>query len=320
VSVGLDLGTTEFRSIRDSGGELISRSCQAQYLVVKETPGHRRLLESTQARHATCGDDLVVFGDDAVECAAMLDLPMLPLLRNGLLPSGDPVARQIVALTVEAVLPQTHRQGEICCLTIPGGYELNEDHQSLDVRFLKQLVSLRGYSPQLISAGHATVLAELSEASFSGLGISLGATNCEFALIHCGRELGRCSIAGQIGELTEELLVHNQRAELDQTRQETWMRDFQRQLTAIFTEARDTLLINGSLKLMPQPTSVVCTGGITGADGFIRPLQLAWNRSNWPIKTSQIRIAPNPRFTIARGGLIQAILEDEQHLVERHVA
>ncbi|MDB5342330.1 MAG: hypothetical protein JWP89_707 [Schlesneria sp.] len=320
MSVGLDLGTTEFRSIRDSGGELISRSCQAQYLVVKETPGHRRLLENTHARHATCGDDLIVFGDDAAECAAMLDLPMLPLLRSGLLPSGDPVARQIVALTVEAVLPQTHRHGEICCLTIPGGYELNEDHQSLDVRFLKQLVSLRGYSPQLISAGHATVLAELSEASFSGLGISLGATNCEFALIHCGRELGRCSIAGQIGELTEELLLHDQRSELDQAKQETWMRDFQRQLTAIFTEARDTLLINGSLKLMPQPTNVVCTGGITGADGFVRPLQLAWNRSNWPIKTSQIRIAPNPRFTIARGGLIQAILGDEQHLIERQVA
>lgn len=320
MSVGLDLGTTEFRAIRDSGGELISRSCRALYLVLSDTPGHRRLLEHTHGRYATCGDDLVVLGDDAVECAAMLDLPTLPLLRDGLLPSGDPVARQIVALTVEAVLPQASRHGEICCLTIPGGYELTEDYQSLDVRFLKQLVSLRGYSPQLISAGHATVLAELSESSFSGLGISLGATNCDFALIHCGRELGRCSIAGQIGELTEELLLQDQRSDLDQTKQEAWMRNFQRQLTAIFTEARDTLLIKGSLKLMPQPTSVICTGGITLADGFVRPLQLAWNRSNWPIKTSQIRIAPNPRFTIARGGLIQAILQDEEHLVERQVA
>lgn len=320
MSVGLDLGTTEFRSIRDSGGELISRSCQTQYLVVKDTPGHRRLLEHTHARHAMCGDDLLVFGDDAVACAAMLDLPTLPLLRGGLLPSGDPVARQIVALTVEAVLPEASRPGEACCLTIPGGYELTEDHQSLDIRFLKQLVTLRGYSAKLISPGHATVLAELSESSFSGVGISLGATVCEFALIHCGRELGRCSIAGQIGELTEELRIHDQRSEIDQTKRDSWMRNFQRQLTTIFTEARDTLLLKGSLKLMPQPTSVICTGGITAADGFIRPLQLAWNRSNWPIKTLQIRITSNPKFTIARGGLIQALLEEGQPVGKRHVA
>ena len=200
MSVGLDLGTTEFRSIRDSGGDLIARRCRASYLVVKDTPGHRRLLEHAQARHGTCGDDLVVFGDDAVECAAMLDLPVVPLLHDGCLPHGDPVARQILALMVESVLPAAGSGGPICCLTVPGGYALDGDNQSLDVRFLKQLVALRGYQPQLISSALAIVLAELSDASFSGLGISLGATNCEIGVIHCGRELARCTIAGSLAD------------------------------------------------------------------------------------------------------------------------
>lgn len=319
MSVGLDLGTTEFRSIRDSGGDLIARRCPTLYLVTKDTPGHRRLLERTQARHAVCGDDLVVFGDDAIECAAMLDQPTTPLLRHGRLPSNDPVGRQIVALMMEAVLPMASNGQEVCCITVPGGYEFEEGQQSLDVRFLKQVVSLRGYKAQLISASQATVLAELSEASFSGIGISLGASNCEVGLIHCGREMARCSINGPLEELTEELLADSRAGALDPARRDAWTRECQRVLTAILTEARDTLIFNGSLKLVHQPAHVTCTGGITRAEDFVRMFQAAWIRSAWPIKTGPIKVAVNPRFTVARGGLIKAILE-EQPVVDRQVA
>ena len=60
-------------------------------------------------------------------------------------------------------------------------------------------------------------------------------------------------------------------------------------------------------------------GGPWRVEGFARMFQMAWNRSAWPIKTGQIKFAVNPRFTVARGGLIKAILE-EQPLSERHVA
>lgn len=294
MSVGLDLGTTEFRSIRDSGGDLMARRCRASYLVVKDTPGHRRLLEHAQARHGTCGDDLIVFGDDAIECGEMLDLPAIPLLRDGRLPSGDPVARQILALMVEAVLPAAGHNGSVCCLTVPGGYGLEGDHQSLDVRYLQQLATLRGYTPKLISSGQAIVLAELSSASFSGLGISLGAVNCEVSVIHCGRELACCTIAGRLVELADE------------SQQECL-----RVLTAILTEARESLVSEGSIRLMHQPTSIACTGGITQSEGFAGLFQQAWNQAGWPIRVAQTRIATNARFAVARGGLIKAILEGQ---------
>ena len=307
MSVGLDLGTTEFRSIRDSGGDLMARRCRASYLVMRDTPGHRRLLESTQIRHGICGDDLVVFGDDALECSSMLDLPVIPLLRDGRLPSDDPVARQILALMVEAVLPIADPTGAICSLTVPGGYGLEGDTQSLDVRFLKQLVALRGYTPQLISSGQAVVLAELSDSSFSGLGISLGAANCETSVNHCGREMALCTVDGQLSELETE------------NHDAVWERNCLRVLTAILTEARESLCAEGSIGLLQQPVSIACTGGITTSDGFASLFQQAWHQSGWPLRIAQTRIATNPRFSIARGGLIKAILAGRP-LSERRVA
>lgn len=322
MSVGLDLGTTEFRSIRDSGGDLVARRCRAYYLVVKDTPGHRRLLEHTQAQYGTCGDDLLVFGDDALECAAMLDVPAVPLLRDGRIPSADPVARQILALMVEAVLPTAQPGDSVCCLALPGGYGLDGDTQSLDVRFLQQLVSLRGYKPQLISSGLAMVLAELSSASFSGFGISLGMTNCEIGLVHCGRELARCTIPSPFGELANggagELKSGLTMTTVDTT-QPGWERNCLRMLTSIFSEAREALIAEGSIRLMPQPTGIACSGWIASTEGFTDLFQTAWSQAGWPLKTSPVRIPRNPRFAVAYGALIKAIL-DGRPVPERYVA
>lgn len=325
MSIGLDLGTTEFRSIRDSGGDLIARRCRASYLVVKDSPGHRKLLENTRAIFGTCGDDLVILGDDAIECGAMLGLPAIPLLRDGRLPNSDPVARQILALMAEAILPPATQEREVCCLTVPGGYGLDGDTQSVDVRFLKQLASLRGYAPQLISSGLAVVLAELAESSFSGLGISLGAVNCEVGVIHCGRELARSTVEGRLADLEEPAPTRQQDSSIDvdpntdEQQRAARERNRLQVLTAILTEAREALVSEGSIRLIHQPTVIACTGGITRSDGFANLFQQAWNQSGWPVRISRIQIASNPRFSVARGGLIKAILEGHT-FPERRVA
>lgn len=319
MSVGLDLGTTEFRSIRDSADELIARRCRAVYLVVRNTPGHRRLIESTQARHAICGDNLVIFGDDAIECGAMLDMQAIPLLRNGRLPGADPVARQILALMLEAVLPPAPSVDAICCLTLPGGYVASRDDYSLDVRFLKQLVALRGYRPQLTTPGLAIVLSELPTASFSGLGISLGATNCEIGIIHCGRELARWSVAGNLLALEEEFPRHvsadssDAGSVLTESQQQAWDRMCLRMLISILTEAREALVSEGSIRLIPQPAQLACSGGITSAAGFQELFTQAWSQAGWPLKPVSVHVVANPTMTVARGCLIQAIMNDHSN-------
>ena len=317
MNVGLDLGTTQFRSTRTLQGELIVRQCPATYLAVADSAGHQRLIDNTRAQHATCGTDLIVFGDDAIDCAAMLDLPVTPLLRNGKLPSDDPVARQVLALMIDAVLPPADRRTDVCCLIVPGGYHFEANDIPFDVRFLQQLTTLRGYVPRLISSSQAIVLAELPQASFSGLGISLGAASCEFGVIHCGQELARISIASPLGELADAFSADSTSPSserhifsVDSARQAAWEHNCFRLLVSILNEAREKLAESNGIRLLPQSAHVVCAGGITAADGFSKAFEAAWEKAAWPVSAIRIRIASDPTYTIARGALIQAHLEN----------
>ncbi len=316
MSIGLDLGTTQFRSLRLAHEELIGRQCRAVYVTLSDTVSHRRLLEQSGAKFASCGDDLVLLGDPALEWADILNLTPVPLLPGGRVPQSDPVARQILTLMIDAVLPSAEVPGDICCLTVPGGHDIHQDDLPYDVRLFQQLVALRGYQPKLISPGQAVVLAELSMASFSGIGISFGAGNCQIGVIHCGRELAGCSFSECLTEQFEDRSVSTIRSpdEVSDSagRKLRAARDqlLVRELTETLAAARDELDQQGVARWLVQPTHVVCTGRLTTEPGFASLLARVWNSLEWPMKVGQLRVAADAVYTIARGCLIQSRLEN----------
>lgn len=316
MSIGLDLGTTQFRSLRIVGNELIGRQCRAVYVVISNTAGHRRLLEQADAKFALCGDDLVLFGDLALEWADILNLSVVPLLPGGRVPQSDPVARQILTLMVDAVLPPAERLGDSCCFTVPGGHDLNRMRLPYDVLFFQQLVALRGYQPKLISPGQAVVLAELSTASFSGIGISFGAGNCQIGVIHCGRELASCSFSEPQADHAAEHIESAGFSAADESipadRMIRAARDqvLMRELTETLTTARNELDKQGVIRWLVQPTHVICTGRPTAEPGFSQLLAQVWSSLEWPMKVGQLRVATDATYSIARGCLIQSRLEN----------
>ena len=316
MSIGLDLGTTQFRSLRLADDELIARQCRTVYVAMSDTAGHRRLLEQSGAKFASCGGDLVLFGDLALEWADILNLTAVPLLPGGRVPQSNPVARQILTLMIDAVLPSAERPGDVCCLTIPGGHDIHQDDLPYDVRLFQQLVALRGYQPKLISPGQAVVLAELSLASFSGIGISFGAGNCQIGVIHCGRELASCSFNECLSEHSEDrieptLLSTGQEPNPADRKLRT-ARDqvLARELTETLTAARDELDRQGIARWLVQPTHVICTGHPTTEPGFAQLLAEIWNSLEWPMKVGQLRVTTDAVYSIARGCLIQSRLEN----------
>ena len=321
MSIGLDLGTTQFRSLRIVGEDLVGRQCRAVYVVLSDTPSHRRLLAQSGAKFASCGEDLVLFGDLALEWADILNLSVIALLPGGRVPQSDPVARQILTLMIDAVLPPAERLGDVCVLTIPGGHDINQTELPYDVRYFQQLVALRGYQPKLISPGQAVVLAELSSASFSGIGISFGAGNCQIGVIHSGRELASCSFDEGLVEHSADRVEPTPASGGDEfipaDRMLRAARDqvLVRALTGTLTAARDELDRQGVNRWLAQPTHVVCTGRPTTEPGFPQLFAQIWGSLNWPMKVGQLRVSADAIYSIARGCLIQSRLEnrDDKH-------
>ena len=321
MSIGLDLGTTQFRSLRIADNELIGRQCRAVYAVLSDTANHRRLLEQSGAKFASCGGDIVLFGDSALEWSNLLDLSVVSLLPGGRVPQSDPVARQLLTLMIDAVLPPAERQGDVCCMTVPGGHDIHQAGLPYDVRLFKQLVALRGYQPKLISPGQAVVLAELAAASFSGIGICFGAGNCQIGVIHCGRELASCSFDEcPVDHSADGVTPTSSNAAIEPILAERTLhaaRDhvLVRGLTETLTAAREELDRRGALRWLAQPTHVVCTGRPTSEPDFPKLFAQVWSSLEWPMKIGELRVTADAIYSVARGCLIQSRLEsrDDQH-------
>lgn len=314
MTVGLDLGSFQFRSLRSNGSELVARCCPAVYTALGDTPSHRRLFQQSKTNFATCSDQLLLFGDAALEWSAMLNLTLLPLLRGGRIPTSDAVSRQILTVMIDSLLPAPVKPNTVCKMTVPGG-SYDERVENRDADFFQQLVALRGYRPQLITATLALALSELSAASFTGIAITLGHTTCEFGVIHCGRELARCVVMNGMESFDESPRLGGHAVPLAPLAMSTSVeRDYHRFLLDVIREASIQFESDGTMATLPRPLPVVCSGGITSEPSFKDLFQKAWDEANWSVATCPIRIAMAPNLAIVRGCLIQAELDrpDEQ--------
>jgi hypothetical protein len=303
VTIGLDLGATQFRSLRRHNGRLVGRACDALYAPLANTSAHRRLLERDRVPFVDGNEDLLILGPAAKEWSRLLDAPAVPLLPDGRLSAHDDAARELLAFALDAVLPAARSPGEVCCVTIPG------EHLPVDASPERELIlpHIRqcGYEPVILGQGMAIVLAELEESQFSGVGISLGASQCEFALAVSGREVARCSIPWGTSDLPNAARIGND-GDL-RVLSSPVVCDF---LVELLLESGDRIAQHDGFRVLTQPVSLACAGGLTQARGFDQILQQAWRRAAWPIQLKGIRIAPDPTYTVARGCLIRALLDD----------
>ena len=315
TTIGLDLGSSEFRSMWTDGESLIARRCPAIYMTMMDTPAHRRLLEQSKTRFASCSEQLLVFGDAALEWSAMLSLPTLPLLRGGYIPASDSISRQILAIMIDTMLPQPTGSGRLCRMTLPGS-GMDDRIATRDADFFQQLVTLRGYRPQLITATEALALAELNDAAFSGTVISIGHSTCEFGVMHCGREVIRCAILNGLESLDEAPRLDDPSIQ-DDVSTKNLHREYSRFFAEIVAEAKSQFELDRTLKTLPGSMPVVCAGAITSSPSFLRLFQKVWNESGWPVSTGPVRVSSDPDLSIVRGCLIQTELDQPR---ERQVA
>lgn len=294
MSIGLDLGSTQFRSLRRHGQRLVGRNCPCAYVMIADTATNRRMIERDELPFLELDRELILIGDAAIAWSDQAPVAVRALLPDGKLPADDGLARELLAFLIDAVLPSATFPNETCAMTIPG--ELFPDEPGIERDYFSQLVKLRGYEPVIIGQGMAAVLAELGDAGFSGIGISLGASQCEFALVHCGAEQARCSIPWGTADIEEQGATENDRV----------ITDF---LVELLIEAGMRINMHDGFRVVSRPVSIVCSGGLAQRADFEQHLQMAWQRAAWPIPVRALRVAPDAMYTIARGCLIQAKLE-----------
>lgn len=338
MSVALDLGTFRLKSLSCRGDRLIVRKCRTVYAALPDTPARRQGLQQMRLPFAVCEDMLVVIGDGAVQLSQMLGTPLRPLLPDGKVPHDDPPARQILATLIDSTLPEPEAAGEFCCMILPPASRSTRRRGTAEYEFLSRLVRLRGYSPLVIDAGTAVVLAELSSAGFTGIGISFGASTTQATLAYQGREVASCSIP-QGGDWIDDQAARSEGAYTwdaagarfvdvntvrrwkercdgsilePATRRDARLCELYRELLVVvvsrLTEEFADVLPRLGLR---QPLAVAAAGGTARIPGFRDLLMQAFQESTLPVEADGIRVAVKADHAIARGALIYAQLEAE---------
>lgn len=334
MSIALDIGAFQLRSLRRSEDRLIGRRCRAIMAVLPDSPSSIRLLHQARITYAACDEHLIVLGDDAVDLSRTHQASLIQLMPQGKFTPDDPLPRQALATLIEAAVPLPQRRREFCSLTLPGASALN--NASPEREFVTRLLRRRGYSPRVISSGLALCLAELVDRGFTGVGVSFGAATCQASLCHRGMEIIRCTvplgaegiderIARQIPEYNSDTEdQHHLNREAVRIRRENVQTvlprgedEFARLVARLYQEWVDEAIGELAAELnhcrvaqsIPQPIDVVIGGGITRVDGFRALVENSVGKAAFPVAIREIRVAGNPDYSIARGCLIDAALE-----------
>ncbi len=338
MSVGLDIGASQIRCVRRRGERLTGRSAKTLFTALPDAPEYRALLEAGRIPFAVCDGALTLVGDNAAEYSLLFHVRPQSLLPQGRLPTNDPVARQSLAALVDALLGEPDQPGEMCCVTLPGGESFRSLATSSELEFFSRLIRLRGFTPQVLSAGMAAVLAELSRHCFTGLSLSFGAGTSECVVAHRGIEQLMCSVPQggdwldeQIAqEFNDTLLDEAGEPYLDVTKAAARRHAFEgtlsspannsdRFLASLHRDLLYALVRSVTFALaqqprileIPQPLPVVVVGGVSRIAGFEHLLRQAFELARLPLSTREIWFATKHDFTVARGCLINAQLESD---------
>jgi len=200
MSMALDAGSSEMRSLRTDADQVRARRCPSVYALLDDTEPHRSSLQQMDVPFARCDGQLVLFGPGVERCTQLFRIPQRQLFSEGRVPEENPPARQLLANIVEALIGRAEPEGQPCALIIPPvptpPESSSRDSKRADAscgEFLRHLVELQGYAPLPLSAPHALVLAELATEAFTGIGMTFGAGTSEAALVHRGNELAHCA-------------------------------------------------------------------------------------------------------------------------------
>jgi hypothetical protein len=186
MTMALDVGTRQIRSITRGPDQLTARTCPAACSFLPDKPSVRHLLEETGIKFCTTGEQLVVWGASAEELAKRCAIKTEHLLaRNPLRKEKRSISTPLNDV-LEALLPRAADPEEVCCLGL-----LSDD---LHADWLRAGVISRGYRAAMCSAGLAVVLAELVREQFTGIGLVFGGSRCEAVFAREGQEIARCEL------------------------------------------------------------------------------------------------------------------------------
>lgn len=330
--VCLDFGTTEFRCLRRQSTCVTGRKSPAVYVSLPNERANENLLKQMRIPIIHSDDSLIAIGAAALDLAKSMRIATVPLLIDGLVPTDDPLGRQLISTLLDSILP-TPGQATPCGLISRSAIDFE---QSTDLQLYAQLLLLKGYTPVPVTSSSAVAFAELGSDQFTGLVLDWGACGASLGAYRLGEPLVESHLVNG-GNLIDERIakIRNRfnwdregNRYLDTYAIEAWKKsvsvrvdtprsDDEKLLAEIYREQLLTILMRFKTAIhassaawqLSGEVKFVCSGGCTRIGGFLPLIAGLIAELELPVSLSEIHICHPDQFRSTRGAMIQMELD-----------
>ncbi|ETR69845.1 MAG: hypothetical protein OMM_03655 [Candidatus Magnetoglobus multicellularis str. Araruama] len=321
--LGLDIGTSHIVVAGAQQNRIIYKSDLNAFFTVPLLEVTKKTLTAHKIPFFVRERKIFVCGYPAQDFANIFNADIRRPIKDGLLSANEEDGFTVIRSIIEQIVPRAQEQNESIGFSVPG-IPLNDKtpvtyHESVIMQYLKDL----GYRPYPVNEGFATVISELADDAYSGIGISMGGGMCNVCLsymavpiltysIQQGGDYIDAQAAESVGESSAKVKIVKQE-NLDLS-----MPSKGRIVTAltIFYDEIISALINSFIEVIDATSRiprisralpVVISGGTAMPPGFEDRFADALSRVSFPIRISEVRIATDPLYTTAKGAMIMAM-------------
>ena len=325
--VGLDIGTTHIIVAQNKPREIYSIRELNAFFTLPKMKFAKQILKEKEIKYYERQEQYYIIGYSAQNFANMFNLNTRRPMEEGVLSSNEDEGIKVIEAIVNTLIQKPKTFGEMLCFTIPGDPIDGQGALVYHEAMIKRSLGSIGYSPISINEGMAVVLSELSDADFTGIGISMGGGMCNVCLSYLSFPVITYSIkmAGDyidkmvgkaVGEPATKIKTIKEE-ELDlscapKDRVITALHIFYDELMFKLLESLQRVL--SSTEKIPKIKTaipIVLSGGTAMPKGCKEKFEEMFKNVNLPVEISGVRLAEDPLNTTAKGALINAMTEAE---------
>jgi len=321
--IGLDVGTSRIVAARSADKRYRYDSQLNAFLTLPYSKLAADLLHRENVFHEVQGQEILVAGNDAEKFAEVFHVETRRPMLNGVLNPQEPHSLAVVRSIVGRLLGRAAVEKQKVFFSVPAPVEGGETVIPYHQASIAQILSELGYAPTPIAEGLAVVFGELSDANFSGIGISCGSGLCNVCLAVLSVPVISFSVpkAGDFidaqaalvtGDLAIRLRIQKEQAfrlnGLTGDRVQNALTVYYQEMIAnLVNTLRNHISSAQRLPKLEQSIPLVLSGGTVMPKGFLDHFLNALRENELPVELSDVRVSADPLNSTARGALMAAL-------------
>ena len=323
--IGLDIGTSHIVMSQNKGKNIYTVKQLNAFFTVPYSKFTKKILVENDVTFLEKHNQFYILGYSAENFANMFNTNTRRTMEKGLLSAKEDESINVLQAIIDTLITRPDKTGEIVCFSLPGepvdGLNSVVYHESI----LKMYLTGLGYRPISINEGLATIMAELANDNFTGIGISMGGGMCNICLsylsvpvisfsIQKGGDYIDSMVGVSLGEPATKIKTIKESslnlARPPKDRIETALDIYYVDLVASLLDTLEKVMKKSDkIPKIAKPVPIVLSGGTVLPKGFQELFERSLAKVSLPIPVSEIRIAEDPLNTTAKGAMVMALSE-----------